>query len=158
MAEQDHKQQAASAPARMSSRGLVAFLGGLIGAGCLLGVLAFHRYSESEVAMRDLYAQAQHTGETGDGEQCVLWAIGSPKNCAAMASLCDAAVPRLVEICLHAQDRAGFCTEQAPKDDTHWTLSRCQAHGFDRRNKTCEVAYLAAAAYCRELGEARKGE
>jgi len=133
-------------------------LSGLLGAGCLLGVFAFHRYSESEVAMRELYAEAQHVGQSGDGEQCILWAIASPKNCAAMASLCDAAVPRLVEICLHEQDRAGFCAQQAPAEDTHWTLSRCQAQGFDRRNKTCEVAYLATASYCRELGAAKKVE
>ena len=135
-------------PSTSSTGALVGILLALVGTGSVMGVFAYRQVVRSEEALRALREEAACTGGRVDAEGCVDWVLGAQKRCAAMQSLCQGAIPGLLETCLAARPERPACASIGEAADTHWSYRHCAARGFDRRDHGCAIAYLALASFC----------
>jgi hypothetical protein len=118
----------------------------------VLGVVAYWRYTVSEAFIHDSLLRFDQVGAELSPDECVAEVLAWNASCEAMKSLCDHAVPMLMEHCLAARDRASTCTNLS-EDVTgrgQWTYERCLEHGVTRANKkVCTGAYRALVQHCR---------
>jgi hypothetical protein len=139
--------RAGAEPARQ--RGGLGVMLALLSAAGALGVVAYWRFVESERALgADLARMARRAPLLGV-EGCVGEVLAWNGACAAMKSLCDATVPRMMETCLRGVDRSADCAVYAQRVmATSFGVGECRARGRGRRDKPCALAYRSIAAHC----------
>lgn len=117
----------------------------------VLGVVAFWRFEVSSSYIHASLAEFDQRGPSLDADGCVGEVLAWNARCEAMKSMCDQAIPMVMEHCLAGKERKEACAalplEDAPR--AQWTYERCAAHEVTRRNKkVCTSAYRAMVQYC----------
>lgn len=118
-----------------------------------LGVMAFRRYRSSERYIDRSMGELEGKAKALDVEGCVDWILDWHKRCEAMAGLCQAAVTRLMGICLRAQDRRAYCQGlHRSTTSTDFGYAECKARGVKRhRKKACAGLYRVIDSHCHLL-------
>ena len=139
---------------RPGSRGLRLVLGGIVVLSTVLGVMAYRRYRSSEDYIQASLEPFRQAGRRLDPEGCIDRVLSWHKDCAAMAGLCQAAVARLMGLCLRAQDRGAYCRSLGRSTtDTRFGYQECKRRGVKRhRKKACAGLYRTIDAHCHALG------
>jgi hypothetical protein len=142
-------------PKAKTPRGHILLFVALGVAATGMAIQGFRLLQVSQVHISDQLLKATETGRTVDREGCVDHVMKWYGQCAAMKSLCEASVGRVMEACLVARSRASECV--ALGDSTRHTqfgFKECQARGVDRWNKkACASAYRAIDRHCSRRDE-----
>ena len=102
----------------------------------VLGVMAFQRYRASEKYIKRSMGELEAKGKALSVEGCVDWVLAWHKRCEAMAGLCQAAVTRLMGVCLRAQPRQAYCGGlKRSTTATDFGYDECKARGVKRHAK-----------------------
>jgi hypothetical protein len=125
-------------------------LGVVFGVSAILGVMAFKRYRDSENYIQASLSKMKEQGKSLGVEQCVDEILAWHKRCKAMAGLCQAAVSRLMGVCLRARDRRPYCVSlKQSTTDTRFGYKECKARGVKRhRKKACAGLYRTIDSHC----------
>jgi len=128
-------------------------LTGIFTASILMGIVAFHRYAQSERYIRADIGAFLRRGAALTVPQCVGEVLSWTKRCQAMLSLCDASVSRMMNACLHGQDRRGYCGSlKVSTADTSFGFRDCKARGVNgRQKKACAASYRMIASFCHHV-------
>jgi hypothetical protein len=132
-------------------------LSALFALSLVIGVVAYWRFTRSDRFLaRDLKMMASR-GKHHTIEQCVDDLLGWSAHCEAMLSLCEASIPRMMEACLAAQERAAYCKDLGIRAmSTRFGFPECKVRKVDRsRKKVCALAYRTIAAHCAMLTKDR---
>ena len=121
----------------------------------LAGALAYRMFNISQVHIKAELIAATESGRVCDPEGCVTHVMAWYGRCAAMKSLCDSSVERMMGACLAGRDRAQECVPFIGRArDTHFGFEECKARGVDRWNKkACGNAYRSIDHFCSRKGE-----
>jgi hypothetical protein len=119
----------------------------------VLGVLAYWRYTVSELHFARAIAHFDERGKTLDAEGCVTEVLEWHRTCEANKPLCDDGVVRIMTHCLTAADRSATCnTVELGSAKAQWVFAKCQERGSpcaDRKKCACASAYRTIDSFCR---------
>jgi hypothetical protein len=129
------------------------------------GILAYRSYSNSEQHLHAAFDRMAAEGATLNTEECVPVVLAWHRNCQAMKSLCDHAIPMAMTHCLTRDDaevprqkeRLDYCTGFTwPQSKSKWTHDKCEAIGIGKKHgtsrddiKACGNAFGAIENFCR---------
>jgi len=102
---------------------------------------------------------ASESGRGADPEGCVTHIMEWYGRCAAMKSLCDASVERMMGACLAGRDRSKECIPFVGRgSDASFGFAECKARGVDRLNKkACGNAYRSIDQFCSRQPDTGEG-
>ncbi|NBO38116.1 hypothetical protein EBU99_06000 [bacterium] len=129
-------------------------LGGLTILSVLMGGLTSLTYRQTELHLVKMYNYFDNIGRTASAEKCVDEVVAWLPRCDGMKALCEGAVPRMMDKCLAAQNRASECSALSGRPaDAHYGFHECEARKLPRfLNKVCGNSYKSLDLHCRALG------
>lgn len=129
-------------------------LGILAVVSILMSILTSFTYRHTEVHLVETYARFAEMGKSASAEACIDAVIAWVPRCDGMKALCEGAVPRVMDNCLAAQNRAQECSALGNRPaDAHLGFKECEARGLSKSlNKVCGNSYKALDLHCRSLG------
>jgi hypothetical protein len=96
--------------------------------------------------------RVQTVGPGASPTQCLEMTMNLFHGCEAMASLCQATVPRWMGLCLSRINTALYCEEVRQESQTaHFGFQTCKDLGYTRASKkACADSFRAIERHCRE--------
>ena len=134
-----------------SARYLIA---GVLALAILITIVFTLRYRKSLVYLSQSTAAFKEDGKKLDLEGCVDKVLVWNKSCEALKDLCDKSVPRMMKLCLTAQDRKLQCAGLKLGAGFVRTYHKaCNDRGYRKGSvtKPCDQAYQTVGAHCEWL-------
>ena len=131
---------------------------GILTLSVAVSFLAYYQFARSEEAILNDLASVRQKGAALSVDACVDEVLEWHLNrCTGMSALCDRSVGRMMEQCLDARDRTGYCSHVDTLDTatTSFGYADCDARAKANRDvkKQCGTAYRAIAYYCDEINK-----
>ena len=118
-----------------------------------MGVLAYYRYVQSENHFVEASEQLKAAGAHEDVEGCIDQVLSWHERCEANRPLCDHIVPKMMMLCLSAQDRSRACDAlDMSSARAQWVFRSCRDRGTpckSRKKCPCADSYRALDSFCR---------
>jgi predicted nucleic acid-binding Zn ribbon protein len=125
-----------------------------------LGILAYLQLRKSAVLLTGTLKRLERGGRVLTISGCIDEVIAAHRHCAAMKSLCDQSVERMVATCLAGRDRRAECAAlPSGAELVRFGYQACLDRGFSKRGskrKPCSDCYRTVDAYCSALRTAAR--